>query len=54
MTGEELIQWIKDNKAEHIYFRVQYRDDGGYYYGYDYDINPVIEKDMDCDCYVTI
>ena len=43
MTGQELIDWIKANKAENFYIRVAYRDGGGYYSGYDEDISPTAE-----------
>ena len=42
MTGQELINWIKDHKAEDIAVEVAYRDDGGCYYGTDKDIRPLI------------
>ena len=44
MKGKELIEWIKDNKAEDLQIEVQYRDGGGIYYGRDTDIVPSIEK----------
>ena len=44
MTGKELIEWIKDNKAEDLQIEVQYRDGCGIYYGRDTDIVPSIEK----------
>ncbi|MBP5597273.1 MAG: hypothetical protein J6Y02_17960 [Pseudobutyrivibrio sp.] len=44
MTGKELIEWIKDKKAEDLQIEVQYRDDGGIYYGRDIYIVPSIEK----------
>lgn len=33
MTGQEIINWIKANKAEELPVVVQYRDGGGEYYG---------------------
>ena len=33
MTGKQLIEWIKDNHAEEMLVCIQYRDDGGIYYG---------------------
>ena len=44
MTGQELIDWIKENQAEGMEIRVQYRDEGGCYMGTD-DPDPVIEND---------
>ena len=35
MTGRDLIKWILENKAEDTEFEVQYRDNGGDYYGTD-------------------
>lgn len=34
MTIEDLYQWAKENGREKANIRIQYRDDGGYYYGY--------------------
>lgn len=47
MTGQELIDWIKANKAENFYIRVAYRDGGGYYSGHDEDVQPCVEKDSE-------
>ena len=35
MTGKELIQWIEEHNAQDLIFEVQYRDEGGNYYGTD-------------------
>ena len=42
MTGQELIDWIKTNHAENAIVEVAYRDDGGFYYGTDKNIDPLI------------
>ena len=49
MTIEELIAELEKIKEEHgnIEVKIQYRDDGGIYCGYDDDVEPVIEHDID-------
>lgn len=49
MTIEELIAELEKIKEEHgnIEVRVQYRDDSGYYCGYDDDLEPAVECDTD-------
>jgi hypothetical protein len=42
MTGQELIDWIKQHHAENAVVEVAYRDEGGPYYGTDEYINPLI------------
>ena len=45
MTIEELIAELEEIKKEHgnIEVKVQYRDDGGYYCGYDDDVLLYVE-----------
>ena len=47
MTIEELITELEEIKEEHgnIEVKIQYRDDGGYYCGYDDDLEPAVEND---------
>lgn len=40
MTGQELIDWIKEHHAEEMKVVVQYRDSGGIYQGVDGDVEP--------------
>ena len=49
MTIEELIAELEKIKEEHgnIEVRIQYRDDGGAYCGYDEFFEPTVEYDMD-------
>lgn len=42
MTGQELIDWIKENDAEGMKVVVQYRDSGGIYQGVDEEVEPKI------------
>ena len=42
MTGQELINWIKANKAEELPVAVQYRDGGGEYYGGELISSPIL------------
>lgn len=42
MTGKELIKYIEIWGLEDCPIEVQYRDDGGCYYGTDHDIEPTI------------
>lgn len=42
MTGQQLIDWIKQHHAENAVVEVSYRDEGGLYYGTDKDIDPLI------------
>ena len=35
MTIQELYDWAKENKVENCKIAIQYRDDGGDYYGVD-------------------
>ena len=46
MTIEELIAELEEIKEEHgnIEVKIQYRDDGGYYCGYDDDVLLYVEK----------
>ena len=45
MTIEELITELEEIKKEYgnIEVKIQYRDDGGYYYGYD-DLEPAFDE----------
>ena len=47
MTIEELIAKLEEIKKEHgnIEVKVQYRDDGGVYYGYDDQVLLYVEKE---------
>lgn len=42
MTGQQLIDWIKQHHAENAVVEVAYRDEGGMYYGTDNAIDPLI------------
>lgn len=42
MTGRELINYIEKWELEDCKIEVQYRDDGGCYYGTDKEIEPTI------------
>lgn len=42
MTGQELINWIKANKAEELPVAVQYRDGGGEYVGGEFISSPTL------------
>jgi len=42
MTGRELIEYIQRHKLEDCVVEVQYRDDGGYYFGTDPE--PILYK----------
>lgn len=42
MTGQQLIDWIKQHHAENAVVEVAYRDDGGMHYGTDKKIDPII------------
>lgn len=44
MTGKELIKWIEEHDAQELIFEVQYRDDGGDYYGTDKNLYMDIEN----------
>lgn len=44
MTIAELYNWAVKNHAENLEIEVQYRDDGGWYYGTDDYIEPEITK----------
>jgi hypothetical protein len=44
MTGQELIDWIKENRAEKMQVVVQYRDSGGMYPGWDEEIFPEVNE----------
>ena len=44
MTGQELIDWIKENNAEKMQVVVQYRDSGGMYPGLDEEISPEVNE----------
>lgn len=43
MTLKELLEWAEKNDCLDCDVCVQYRDDGGLYYGRDYDIQPTLE-----------
>ena len=49
MTIDELIAELEEIKKEHgnIEVKIQYRDDGGYYCGYDDDVLLSVEKEYD-------
>ena len=49
MTIEELIAKLEEIKRDHgnIEVKVQYRDDGGVYYGYDDQVLLSVEKEND-------
>lgn len=47
MTVKELYEWAKKHKCLDCAICVQYRDDGGLYYGRDYDIQPKVEGKPD-------
>ena len=49
MTGQELIDWIKENHAEKMKVVVQYRDLelGGMYPGWDKEIAPEVNESCD-------
>ena len=38
MTVKELYEWAVKNGAENFDIEVAYRDEGGFYYGYDNDL----------------
>ena len=42
MTGQQLIDWIKDHNACDKPVVIQYRDDGGNYYGGEELVEPVL------------
>lgn len=44
MTGQEIIDWIKENHAEKMQVVVQYRDSGGMYHGCDEEISPEVNE----------
>ena len=44
MKLKELIDWAEKNDCLDCDVCIQYRDDGGIYYGKDYDIHPTIEE----------
>lgn len=43
MTVKELYEWAKENDCLDCDIGVQYRDEGGLYYGIEYDIDPTIK-----------
>ena len=43
MTGKDLIKWIEEHNAQDLVFEVQYRDEGGDYYGTDKKIYLEVE-----------
>ena len=47
MTGQELIDWIKQYHAEEMNVVVQYRDSGGIYPGFDEEIVPCVHISVD-------
>ena len=44
MTGKELIKYIEKWELENYQIEVQYRDDGGCYYGTDENVEPQIVR----------
>jgi hypothetical protein len=44
MTGQEFIDWIKENHAEKMQVVVQYRDSGGMYPSWDEEIFPEVNE----------
>lgn len=44
MTIKELFMWAENNDCLDCDICVQYRDDGGLYFGTDYDIHPTLER----------
>lgn len=44
MTVKELYEWAKKHDCLDFDIGVQYRDDGGLYYGIEYDIDPVVDE----------
>ena len=44
MTIKEIYEWAKQNGVEDYEAVVQYRDDGGYYYGEDTEVYCRIDK----------
>lgn len=45
MTINELYEWAKENNVENYNVRIQYRDEGGCYYGTD----TLYESDIEID-----
>lgn len=45
MTIKEFYEWAKENNVSDYTMKIQYRDDGGYYYGEDEEIYCLIYKD---------
>lgn len=45
MTIQELYKWAKENNVTNYTMKIQYRDDGGYYYGEDEKIYYLIYND---------
>ena len=55
MTGKELIKYIEIWGLEDCPIEVQYRDDGGCYYGTDHDIEPtIIKRGISSSCWKAI
>ena len=44
MTGQKLIDWIRENHAEEMEVVVQYRDSGGIYPEIDEELEPEVEN----------
>lgn len=47
MTVKELYEWAKKHDCLDCDIGVQYRDDGGLYYGREYDLDPEVEWKTD-------
>lgn len=67
MTGQELINWITEHKAQDLQCVIQYRDSGGPYTGgeiidepimasfkgqYDYDVEITYDNGLNPNCIV--
>lgn len=49
MTIQELYDWAKENNAVNYSIEIQYRDDGGAYYGRDKEVYTIIADAEDAD-----
>lgn len=45
MTVKELYEWAMEHNAENYDLMIQFRDDGGYYVGYEDAHDPCIDRD---------
>ena len=45
MTVKELYEWAMKRNAENYDLMIQFRDDGGYYVGYEDAHDPCIDRD---------